>query len=74
MTDTTAIDELLSQARRLVVTEAKASISLIQRHLRIGYNRAARLLERMEADGLVSHMTADGHHTVLALDDEGAAA
>jgi len=47
-------DEKYHEAVRLVVKTGKASISMIQRHLRIGYNRAARLIERMEKEGIVS--------------------
>jgi len=43
----------------------KASISLVQRHLRIGYNRAARLLEQMEQSGLVSTMQSNGNREIL---------
>ncbi len=47
-------DEKYMEAVRLVVKTGKASISMVQRHLRIGYNRAARLIERMEQQGVVS--------------------
>lgn len=57
---------LYHDAKRVVIAERKPSISLVQRHLRIGYNRAARLIEQMEADGLVSAMRADGTREVLA--------
>ena len=51
-------DEMYDQAVRLVLETRQASISMVQRRLRIGYNRAARMIERMERDGIVS--AADG--------------
>ncbi|MEI2416175.1 recombination-associated protein RdgC [Orrella sp. JC864] len=57
---------LLYQAREYVIANDRASISLIQRHLGIGYNRAARLLETLEQLGVVSPMTPDGKRAVLA--------
>lgn len=51
-------DELYDQALRLVAETKQASISMVQRKLRIGYNRAARMIERMESDGVVG--PADG--------------
>lgn len=59
-------DPLYPEATRVVLKERRPSISLIQRHLRIGYNRAARLLEQMEHDGIVSAMRMDGSREVLA--------
>ena len=52
-------------ARELVLTASRASISMIQRHLRIGYNHAARLLEAMEGD-VVGPVQADGFRRLLA--------
>jgi S-DNA-T family DNA segregation ATPase FtsK/SpoIIIE len=49
----------------VVVRNRRASISLVQRHLRIGYNRAARLLEDMEKAGLVSAMQSNGNREIL---------
>jgi S-DNA-T family DNA segregation ATPase FtsK/SpoIIIE len=49
-----------------VLKTRRASISLVQRHLRIGYNRAARLIEQMERSGLVSAMQTNGNRDVLA--------
>jgi S-DNA-T family DNA segregation ATPase FtsK/SpoIIIE len=59
-------DSLYDQAVQIVIESRKASISSIQRRLRIGYNRAARLVEQMEADGLVSAVQANGGREVLA--------
>jgi DNA segregation ATPase FtsK/SpoIIIE, S-DNA-T family len=59
-------DALYDQAVRIVLENKKASISLVQRHLRIGYNRAARLLEEMEKAGLVSSMRGNGNRDILA--------
>jgi len=58
-------DALYDEAVAIVVKTRKASISSVQRHLRIGYNRAARLIEQMEAAGLVSPMETNGNRTVL---------
>lgn len=58
-------DPLYDQAVAFVVSSRRASISAVQRHLRIGYNRAARLVEQMEASGLVSPMESNGNRTVL---------
>ncbi|MGN6955179.1 DNA translocase FtsK, partial [Neisseria sp. P0015.S004] len=49
-----------------VLKSRKASISNIQRQLRIGYNRAARLIDQMEADGIVSPAENNGNRTILA--------
>ncbi|MFM9883364.1 MAG: DNA translocase FtsK [Burkholderiales bacterium] len=59
-------DPLYDQAVDIVVRSRRASISLVQRHLRIGYNRAARLLESMEQAGLVSAMQSNGNREILA--------
>jgi S-DNA-T family DNA segregation ATPase FtsK/SpoIIIE len=59
-------DPLYDQAVEVVLKNKRASISLVQRHLRIGYNRAARLIEAMEQAGLVSAMDARGGREVLA--------
>ena len=57
-------EELYEQAVTVVLDNQKASISLVQRHLRIGYNQAARLLEKMEANGVVSPMQGDGSRKI----------
>jgi S-DNA-T family DNA segregation ATPase FtsK/SpoIIIE len=59
-------DPLYDQAVDVVLKNRRASISLVQRHLRIGYNRAARLLEDMEKAGLVSAMSGNGNRDILA--------
>ncbi len=59
-------DPLYDQAVAIVLKTRRPSISLVQRHLRIGYNRAARLIEQMERAGLVSAMQSNGNREVLA--------
>ncbi|WP_229259827.1 DNA translocase FtsK [Duganella aquatilis] len=58
--DGSASDPLYEQAVAVVRTNQRASISLVQRHLRIGYNRAARLLEAMERSGIVTVAASNG--------------
>ncbi|MGG4773823.1 DNA translocase FtsK [Alcaligenaceae bacterium 429] len=59
-------DPLYDQAVAIVLKNRRASISSVQRHLRIGYNRAARLLEQMEMAGVVSAMQPNGNREILA--------
>jgi S-DNA-T family DNA segregation ATPase FtsK/SpoIIIE len=59
-------DPMYDQAVEIVLKTRRPSISLVQRHLRIGYNRAARLIEQMERSGLVSAMNGAGGREVLA--------
>ena len=59
-------DPLYDEAVRIVTTERKPSISYVQRRLKIGYNRAARMLEGMEQAGLVGPLQANGARDVLA--------
>jgi len=58
-------DPMYDQAVAVVLQHRRASISLVQRHLRIGYNRAARLLEQMEKSGLVSSMATNGNRDLI---------
>ena len=58
-------DALYDDAVAFVLKSRRASISAVQRQLRIGYNRAARLIEQMENSGLVSPMETNGNRTVL---------
>lgn len=60
------LDELYDQAVMIVTESRKASTSLVQRRLKIGYNRAARLIEQMESEGVVSHVLSNGTREVLA--------
>ncbi|MEN2976983.1 DNA translocase FtsK [Tistrella bauzanensis] len=64
-------DDLYDQALAVVLRERRASTSFIQRHLQIGYNRAARLIERMENEGVVSRADRTGRREVL-LGEQGA--
>ncbi|MCB1557004.1 MAG: hypothetical protein KDJ15_06785, partial [Alphaproteobacteria bacterium] len=61
-------DELYDQAVAIVAREGKASTSFIQRHLQIGYNRAARIIEEMERQGVVSKASPTGKREVLVSD------
>ena len=63
-------DPLYDQAVELVLKSRRASISSVQRQLRIGYNRAARLIEQMERAGLVSSMQTNGNREVLSPNQE----
>ena len=58
-------DPLYDEAVAFVIESRKASISSVQRKLRVGYNRAARLIEQMEASGVVSEMSSNGSREVL---------
>jgi DNA segregation ATPase FtsK/SpoIIIE, S-DNA-T family len=61
-------DPMYDQAVEIVLKTRRPSISLVQRHLRIGYNRAARIIEQMEQAGLVSSMNGAGNREVLVPD------
>jgi S-DNA-T family DNA segregation ATPase FtsK/SpoIIIE len=64
--DSDSDNALYDRAVRVVTETRRASISGVQRHLRIGYNRAARLVEQMEQDGIVSAPQHNGNREVLA--------
>ena len=66
-----ARDDLYDKAVALVCRERKASTSFVQRHLQIGYNRAARLIERMEREGVVSPANHVGKREVLGRNIDG---
>ncbi len=69
----TDCDPIYSDAIRVVADTRRASISTVQRHLCIGYNRAARLIEAMEKDGYVTPMNSSGSRDVTPLGLEQAA-
>lgn len=66
-------DELYTQAAKIVMVAQRSSISLVQRELKIGYNRAARLIEALEKGGIVSAQKEDGSRDVLKTTDGEAA-
>jgi S-DNA-T family DNA segregation ATPase FtsK/SpoIIIE len=59
-------DDLYNQAVNIVMREGKASTSFVQRHLQIGYNRAARIIEQMEKEGLISPANHVGKREILS--------
>nr|WP_305054847.1 DNA translocase FtsK [Eikenella sp. Marseille-P7795] len=65
-----AKDPLFDEAVAIVLRTQKATISSIQRHLRIGYNKAATLVDQMEAEGIVSPADTNGKRTILARADQ----
>lgn len=60
------LDELYEDAKEIVLTEKKTSISYIQRRLRIGYNRAATIVEQLEQTGILSEVNAKGNREILS--------
>ena len=58
-------DELYSKAVSIVINQQKVSTSFIQRYLQIGYNRAARIVEQMEEEGIISEASHAGKRSVL---------
>ncbi|MDD3008484.1 MAG: DNA translocase FtsK [Arcobacter sp.] len=63
--DLVELDELYEDAKEIVLTEKKTSISYIQRRLRIGYNRAATIVEQLEQTGILSEVNAKGNREIL---------
>ncbi len=62
------VDELYDQAVAVIAREGKVSTSFVQRHLQIGYNRAARIVEEMERQGVISAASSTGKRTILVTD------
>lgn len=60
------LDELYDEAKNIVLSERKSSISYIQRRLQIGYNRAARIVEQLEANGVLSQANSKGNRDILS--------
>tara|TARA_B100000686_G_scaffold181981_2_gene189009 strand:+ start:6467 stop:8917 length:2451 start_codon:yes stop_codon:yes gene_type:complete len=71
LAENTNDDPLYDQAVALVARERKASTSFVQRHLQIGYNRAARIVEQMESEGIISQANHVGKREVLISDYSG---
>jgi len=63
--DNNDIDELYNKAVDIIVSQQKVSTSFIQRYLQIGYNRAARIIEKMEENGIISEANNAGKRQVL---------
>ncbi len=59
------IDPLFEEAKQIVLSDKKTSISYLQRRLQIGYNRAARIVEQLESMGIVSAPNAKGNREIL---------
>lgn len=72
MMDESFDDPMLEPAVEWVVVNQKVSISAIQRHFRLGYNRAAQIIELMESVGIVSPQGFNGNRTVLCSEKEDA--
>ena len=66
MDDSEGLDPLYDEAVAIVTETRKASISYVQRRLKVGYNRAARMVEEMENSGVVSAVQSNGSREVLA--------
>jgi S-DNA-T family DNA segregation ATPase FtsK/SpoIIIE len=61
-------DELYEEAKNIILSEQKTSISYLQRRLQIGYNRSARLIEQLENNGILSSPNAKGNRDIIAND------
>ena len=59
------VDELYEKALDIIIEQQKVSTSFVQRYLQIGYNRAARIIEKMEEDGYISEQNSAGKRSVL---------
>ena len=59
------LDELFEEAKKIILTEQRTSISYLQRRLQIGYNRAANIIEQMERMGILSPPNAKGQREIL---------
>ena len=64
-TDLTELDDLYEDAKEVVLADRKTSISYIQRRLRIGYNRAATIVEQLEQTGVLSEADTKGNREIL---------
>ena len=64
------LDPLYAEAVEFVLESNKASISSVQRKLRVGYNRAANLIEKMQDDGIVSEPNPNGSREILVANGE----
>ncbi|WP_366664725.1 DNA translocase FtsK [Vibrio hepatarius] len=64
------LDSLFGEARAFVIETRRASVSALQRHFKIGYNRAARIMEQLEITGNVSTAGANGGREVLVAPQE----
>jgi len=67
-TDNKPLDELYEEAKNIVLSEQKTSISYLQRRLQIGYNRSATLIEQLENNGILSAPNAKGNRDIIAND------
>lgn len=63
--DDIELDELYDEAKEIILTDEKTSISYLQRRLKIGYNRAATIIEQLEAMGVLSEVNAKGQRDII---------